>query len=147
MESSGLLNVEDSVQLFTLHTVFIPRINKALNDFAEAFNNHAGRTEGNWTPYQMWINGMLHANNPLACGSLDDEPDDPEIYGYDPEGPSPQEDNNVVVEPVTLDNSILLETYVLEIIDPLRPSTQLGIDIYTQALELLRERIDQIGDQ
>lgn len=90
---------------------------------------------------------MLHANNPLAHGSLDDEPDDPEIYGYDPEGPSPQEHNNVVVEPVTLDNSILLESYVLEIIDPLRPSTQLGIDIYTQALELLRERMDQIGDQ
>ena len=89
--------------------MFIPRINKALNDFAEAFNNHAVSTEGNWTPNQMWINGMLHANNPLAHGSLDDEPDDPEIYGYDPEGPSPQEDNNVVVEPVTLDNSILLE--------------------------------------
>ena len=147
MESSGLLNVEDSVHLFTLHTVFIPRINKALNDFAEAFNNHAVSTEGNWTPNQMWINGMLHANNPLAHGSLDDEPDDPEIYGYDPEGPSPQEHNNVVVESVTLDNSILLKSYVLEIIDPLRPSTQLGIDIYTQALELLRERMDQIGDQ
>ena len=140
MESSGLLNVEDSVHLFTLHTVFIPRINKALNDFAEAFNNHALSTEGNWTPYQMWINGMLHASNPLAHESLDNEPN--EIYEYDPEGPSPQEDNNVVVEPVTLDNSILLESYVLEIIDPLRPSTQLGIDIYTQALELLRERTD-----
>ena len=91
---------------FSLCTVFIPRINKALNDFAEAFNNHAVSTEGNWTPNQMWINGMLHANNPLAHGSLDDEPDDPE-------GPSLQEHNNVVVEPVTLDNSILLKSWRL----------------------------------
>ena len=27
MESSGLLNVEDPIQLFVLHTIFIPRIN------------------------------------------------------------------------------------------------------------------------
>ena len=47
MESSRLLNVEDPIQLFTLHTVFIPRINNSLNEFSEAFNNHAVSTEGN----------------------------------------------------------------------------------------------------
>jgi len=61
-------------------------------------------TEGNWTPYQMWMNGMMHTNNPLAHEGVDGEPDDLELYGYDPEGPSPlEEDNNVVVEPITLD--------------------------------------------
>ena len=57
MEASGLLNVEDPIHLFTLHTIFIRRINKALEDFSEAFNNHAVSTEGNSTPYQMWMNG------------------------------------------------------------------------------------------
>ena len=87
MESSGILNVEDPIQLFALHTIFIPRVNNSLREFSEAFNNHAVSTEGNWTPYQIWMNGMMHANNPLAHGDVDGEPDDIQFYGYDPEGP------------------------------------------------------------
>lgn len=147
MESSGLLNIEDPIQLFTLHTVFIPRINNSLNEFSEAFNNHAVSTEGNWTPYQMWMNGMMHANNPLAHGDTDGEPDDLQLYGYDPEGPSPsEEDNNVVVEPITFDNRDLIESYVLDAVDPLMQSTQLGIDLYIQALDLVRDRMDLAND-
>lgn len=146
MEASGLLNVEDPIHLFTLHTIFIPRINKALEDFSEAFNNHAVSTEGNWTPYQMWMNGMMHRNNPLAHGALDGEPDDLELYGYDPEGPSPlEETNNVVVEPIALNNRDFMESYVLDMIDPLMQSTQLGIDLYTKALDLVRESIDLLN--
>lgn len=33
MESSGILNINDSVHLFALHLVFLPRINQALNEF------------------------------------------------------------------------------------------------------------------
>ena len=127
MESSGILNVEDPIQLFASHTIFIPRVNNSLRKFSEAFNNHAVSTEGNWTPYQIWMNGMMHANNPLAHGDVDGEPDDIQLYGYDPEGPSPsEEDNNVVV-------------------DPLTQSNQLGIDLYIQALVLVRAKKDQCG--
>ncbi|CAH3176302.1 unnamed protein product, partial [Porites lobata] len=95
--SFRILNVEDPIQHFALHTMFIPRVNNSLRQFSEAFNNHAVSTEGNWTPYKIWMNGMMHANNPLAHGDVDGEPDDIQFYGYDPEGPSPsEEDNNVV---------------------------------------------------
>ncbi|CAH3123980.1 unnamed protein product [Pocillopora meandrina] len=87
MESSGLLNVEDPIQIFVLHTIFIPRISHCLNEFSEAFNNHAVSTEGNWTPSQFWINGMIHSNNPLAHGNIDEEPADVQLYGCDPEAP------------------------------------------------------------
>ena len=76
MESSGLLNVEDPIQIFVLHTIFIPRISHCLNEFSEAFNNHAVSTEGNWTPSQMWIDGMIRSNNPLAHRDIDEEPAD-----------------------------------------------------------------------
>ena len=143
MESSGLLGVEDPIQLFVLHTIFIPRINHCLNEFSEAFNNHAVSTEGNWTPSQMWINGMIHSNNPLAHGDIDEEPADVQLYGYDPEGPSPlEENNNVVVESIPLDNKDILESYVLDVVDPLTMSIQLGIYLYTQALNLVLERMD-----
>ena len=69
MESSGILNVEDPIQLFALQAIFIPKVNNSLREFSEAFNNHTVSTEGNLTLYQIW---MMHANNPLAhawgCG-------------------------------------------------------------------------------
>ena len=64
------------------------------------------------------------------------------MYGYDPEGPSPSEkDNNVVVEPISIDkrHSIECYMYVLDVVDPLTQSTQLGIDLYIQALDLVRD--------
>jgi hypothetical protein len=88
MESTGILRIDDPVHMFTLHLVFGPRINEALSEFMEGFNQHKVRTEKNWSPYQMWLNGMLHTGNLLAQGLLDEEPDDSNIYGYDAQGPS-----------------------------------------------------------
>ena len=45
---------------------------------------------------------MMHAHNPPAHGDVDGEPGDIQLYGYDPEGPSPSEEDSVVVEPITL---------------------------------------------
>ena len=57
----------------------------------------------------------------------------PQLYGYDKEGPSPsEEDNNVVFEPISLDKMHSIECYVLDVVDPLTQSTQLGIDLYIQ---------------
>ena len=65
---------------------------------------------------------------------------------YDTEGPSPlEETNNVVVEPIALNNRDFMESYVLDMIDPLMQSTQLGIDLYTKALDLVRESIDLLN--
>ena len=38
-----------------------------------------------------------------------------------------------------------MESYVLATIDPLIQSTQLGIDLYTKALDLVRESIDLLN--
>ena len=123
MELSGILNPEDPVHLFTLHLVFIPRINQSLFQFAEAFNHHNVRTERNWSPYQMWVNGMMHHDNPLAHGGVDEEPFDFEYYGTDPHGStSLDNDNNVVVDEINLGENELLASFALETVDPLRES-------------------------
>ena len=88
---------------------------------------------------------QCHCNNPLAHGALYGEPDDLELYGYDPEGPFPLEETNNVVEPIALDNRDFMEAYVLDRIDPLMQSTQLGIDLYTKVLDLVRESIDLLN--
>lgn len=74
MEDSGILNVSNPVHMFSLHFVFLPRINQALQEYMEAFNNHGIRTVHNWSPYQLWLNGMMHVDNPLAKGEVDEDP-------------------------------------------------------------------------
>ena len=66
MEDTGLLRIDNPVDVTALHLTFVPRINEALSEFMEAFNHHQLRTEHHWSPYQMWINGMLNELNPLA---------------------------------------------------------------------------------
>ena len=147
MELSGILYTEDPVHMLTLRLVYIPRINRALSELMEAFNHHAGRTERNWTPYQMWVNGMMHVDNPLSQGELDENPDDIEFYGYDPDGPSTHEEssNVVIVEPIVVNaDRHIIGAFVLERIDPLRDSTEFGIDIYREALELVIFKINEL---
>ena len=65
MEESGILNLDNDVHLFLLHHVFLPRINFGLSEFKALYNDHRLSTERNWTPNQIWHNGMLNPNNPL----------------------------------------------------------------------------------
>lgn len=139
MEDSGILDTNNSLHMFALHIVFIPRINLALHEYLEAFNDHKIRTAQNWSPYQMWVNSMMDPDNPLSSGQPDSIPDNTQFYGYDPSGPSPFEDsnNNVVVQPVSLPNEDVIQRDILQVIDPLASSEQMGIDIYEEALGLL----------
>ena len=58
-------------------------------------------------------------------------------------GPFPsEEDNNVVVKPISLDKRHSIECYLLDVVDPLTQSTQLGIDLYIQTLDLVSDRME-----
>ena len=57
MEETGVLNIEDEVQLFCLHYVFIPRINNSLREFMTTWNHHPLSTERNRSPLQLWLTG------------------------------------------------------------------------------------------
>lgn len=46
---------------------------------------------------------------------------------------------------ITMDNRDFMVFYVLDTVDPLMQSTQLGIDLYTKALDLVRESIDLLN--
>ena len=143
MEMSGILNPADPMHLFALHLVFLPQINLAMDEYREAFNHHPVRTENNWSPYQMWMNGMMHEKNPLANMQLDEDPDDLEYYGYDSQGPSPLEDNGEVVVPeIRLDHSEEIKSFVLQNLNPLSPLNSMAVDIYMNAPQLVKTKID-----
>ena len=71
LKDEQLIDIENPVDMLALRLVFLRRINQALNEFKELHNNHLLRTEGNWTPNQMWLNGMLNLSNPLAENLVD----------------------------------------------------------------------------
>ncbi|KAG9272302.1 hypothetical protein AMEX_G13287 [Astyanax mexicanus] len=60
LEVNGLLDISATEDLFSVHYTFLPRLQGDLDIFAEAWNNHPLRTEGNHSPEQLWRIGMLH---------------------------------------------------------------------------------------
>jgi hypothetical protein len=58
MESVNILDPDDDVHLFSLHTVFLPRINKHLELWRKAWIKHPLRTERNLSPEQLWTVGL-----------------------------------------------------------------------------------------
>lgn len=61
MEEEGLLNVDDEEHLLALQEVFIPRINRSLNEFVNQWNSHPVSSAGNQSPEQMFITGSLNS--------------------------------------------------------------------------------------
>ena len=103
------------------------------------YNEHKLRTEQNWSPNQIWFNEMANPNNPVSVGQLDDV-NEPEFYGEDPSAPFPEsEDNNVIVELHDVVHERELVVYVNSQIDVSRPSEEMGIDVYCEALRLVNE--------
>ena len=69
LESRGELNVKNDVDLFCLHYVFLPRVNKAIHGFVSSYNYHSLSSERNATPLQLfWANQCLielHQNHQI----------------------------------------------------------------------------------
>lgn len=80
--------------------IFLPRINRALQEYSETYNHHSVRTEHNWSPYQLWYHSSIDAHN--------DDPIDLNDYGLDPQGPPPYGFDVDSVEVPTTDESLSL---------------------------------------
>ncbi len=59
LESTGELDPDRDINMWALHYVFIPRINRALDSFMGQWNQHGLRTEHHATPQQLFIRGAL----------------------------------------------------------------------------------------
>ena len=109
MEDENILDPLNDVHLLSLH---LPRINNALKEFANQFNDHPVRTEHSYTPRQL-----------LCLGSLFTDYDQPEVdeivdpgdhYGVHKEGPVPtlQTDVAIVVDPPAMEWNAQQETII-----------------------------------
>ena len=128
---------------FTLHYVFLPRINIALNELMEAYNNHRLSTEHNWIPNQIWYNSMSNPVNPITNDLVDEETNYIQYYVEDSEGlyPIDPDVNNVVVSAVDVPLAEKINNLMRNSTDPVRESPDMGIDIYLAVLGLIHETL------
>lgn len=61
MENEGILNADSEEHLFALHQVFMPRINRSLDEFVNQWNSHPVSSASHQSPEQMFIAGSLDA--------------------------------------------------------------------------------------
>lgn len=142
LERSGVLDVLDEKCLFALHVVFIPRINRALNEFAADWNNHPLSTEGNRSPLSVWHTGVMTMINSgySAIESLlnDNEWND---YGVDDDGPSvnSDSDNNVQVPEVEFNLDGEQRQQLYNAMNPLEDDGNHGCELYCQTLNIIAQ--------
>lgn len=75
LETVGLLNPCNELDLFALHYVYTPRITQHLAEWTDAWNRHSLRTEHNMSPLQLWTRGILELPNsghPLGTEQFED---------------------------------------------------------------------------
>ncbi|KAL3847261.1 hypothetical protein ACJMK2_018182 [Sinanodonta woodiana] len=64
MEDLGLLSNLDEVDLFVLHFVFLPQIQRSLDEFYNQWNYHGLSSIGHQSPLALWMqDALLHLDN------------------------------------------------------------------------------------
>ena len=58
IETEGVLDPLNDVDMFCLHYIYLPRINRNLQEFQESWNRHSMSTEGSMSPCQMFFESL-----------------------------------------------------------------------------------------
>ena len=145
LEEDGRLDPCNETDLFCLHFVFLPRINRALEEFRMGWNFHSLRTESNLSPYQLWISGVIadrFSTFTAVRDILDSEVT--ECYGVDPsDSVCPIEDDTVelTMAEIKVPLTVAEMKRLRENIDPLAHSFNFGKDLFTKAACFVAEQI------
>ena len=140
LENCGMLDPLNEIHLFSVHYVFVPRINRSLQEFKDAWNSHKIRTASNKSPQQLFTAGMmiLQHSQLTALDFFDDVQDS---YGIDNDGPEADpedEDGTVSVPEVNINLSPADYRTLTSTIDPLAPSQDFGIDLYESVVQYIQ---------
>ena len=134
LESDGILDTLNDVDMFCLHYVFLPRLNKCLRDFQESWNNHGLSTEGNMTPYQLFAEGMGYAAQMNVSTSLSI------LHASNTQNAAvnlPDTDEHVVVPRVSLVPCQGLLHQLEQSINPLQSCNDYGKGLYIQTVHII----------
>lgn len=158
-----MLNPLNETDMYCLHYVFLPRINSVLDSFSSAWNNHKLSTEGNRSPNQLFIQGMLDYQDESQSSTVQLLPNPPVPQGAAAtssstsisapmSGSSSQSttlssnqhlhaQENVDVPRSRFSPCHILHQTMASTIDPLADSNSFGKDIYLMALQIVANHL------
>ncbi|XP_073803827.1 uncharacterized protein [Danio rerio] len=131
LEYNGMLDPDQDLYIICLHYVFLTRLNWHLKQFVQMWDRHPLSTEGNRSPLQLWIAGLLLGHQ--------EYPDQIDItnWGIDWDGPVAAPDSEAIEVPVpSPDMRHRVEEQLKANIDPFITTESSGVDIYLQAISL-----------
>lgn len=135
LEQQDLLNPLDNLNLWALHYVYLPRINRSLKEFIDSWNHHPIRTACHKTPQQLFTAGCLILQTSNVEALDFGEPAD-NNYGIDPDVYGVPDEAVVVPENPIKFSYADMQALKLAI-NPLDVSDNHGIDIYEQTLQVI----------
>ena len=131
----GVLDVLNEIHIFSLHHVYIPRINNSFVGFVSQMNNRPVSSERNRSPLQMWEQGMLenmysqHTATTLPEGEIED-------FGVDPSGVLTVEEDDYRVN-VTAPSLGLSDEQIAQLPNPMSNDQNGGKSLYLWCVELV----------
>ncbi|XP_054775572.1 uncharacterized protein LOC129284129 isoform X2 [Lytechinus pictus] len=133
MEAQNVLNLDNGLHLFALHYVYLPRIQRDLTTFANAWNHHSMDSQNGRTPLQTWTMNMARNRRYRAAnhGHQDIQRmfNLQNIAQIQPHYTVPSRGN------IHLDNATF--NILRENIDPNRASNSRGVDVYRDVLHFI----------
>ena len=139
MEEDGFLNCLKEEHLFALHYIYIPRIQKSLDEFKCQWNGHPVSTAENLSPEQLFIRGtMSNCNRNILEGMNGSDEFDAFGSGIDSDAggslPINDDDYGVSVPQMTVNDqlSIMLQ----ENINPLSDDGYYGVNLFRACVQL-----------
>lgn len=132
-EENELLNPLNEEDLFALHYVLLPRVNRSLQVFQSSWNDHGLRTEG---LKQLFTAGLLRLRHSgmIATAFFDSVSDD---YCTVEEGASVAEVSGVPLPRIYVTPNDHQMSQLRASVDPLSVSDDYGVSLYCRCLEIV----------
>ena len=145
LEECHMLDPVNELHLFCLHYVYLPRINRALQEMERDWAHHPMSSANNRSPFQLWYSRMHHLSHvdpETVQDALVNTWDD---YGIDEDAPFPEveTDNHVVIPPSLIQLNDHQQLLLQQHVNPLGEDNNEGIDLYQQTLSVLINLLSQ----
>jgi hypothetical protein len=160
LEDENRLDVDNELHLFCLHYVYLPKINRSLRSFQQAWNNHPMQSENALSPEQLWLRGMAwyQGQSTTALSNVRHTPplymsvvpstsliqvQAVALYGIDWDALGAEDESAERVEVPSTTNPLTAGdfTELSQLVNPLATSDCYGVDQYFAALHFVQSKV------
>lgn len=139
LEAENMLDPLNEVDIFCLHFIFLPRINKHLADFEGSWNHHPLSTEGNMSPLQLFVEGLSQIESVTHLSTQTAPPSASSGSSLPPQEPdSVQVPSNKFIPCAQLCAELNLS------MDPMAKCTDFGKEFYCKAVQIVGQHLQAV---